>query len=247
MASKTLKLGDIVFKNKTTAEKEIKNLLHSVKVKEDEYVELDKNMFCVLRDVLAMHPRIEEKIPNFPSELEKIVIGNTFGCNHFCYVLNGSPPEPFSYKKCFAAKSSYHKTCVIGALRALVIEQGKEYKKKYINGKDTAQCELSGLIFPSSDMVVDHYIPFVDIFKNFCKKYNINIQDIEIEYKDNCFNTINTIADERIRQLFYDYHKENAKFCVINKELNSLLSDMKKEGPVFEYAVKSFIKKHVFA
>ena len=246
MANKTLKLGDIVFKNKTTAENEIKNLLHSVKIKEDEYVELDKNMFLVMRDVLAMHPRIMEKIPNFPSGLDKIVIKKSYGCNQFCYVLNGSYPEPFSYKKCFAAKSAYHKACVIDALRALVMDQGKEYKKKYING-DTAKCELSGLIFPSSDMVVDHYIPFSDIVKDFCKKHNINIQDIKVRYKDNCCNTINTIFDEQIRKLFYDYHKANARFCVINKELNGLLSDMKKEGPVFEYAIKSFVKKHTCA
>lgn len=242
MASKPLKLGSLNFKTKSAATIYLKKLLNSVALDDGESMCVDIACSSILLDLLAMHPRLHEKIPDFPHSVAGFSIRRFAGGNQFCYILRGGHPEPFSYKKCLMPKQSYHKHCVVDAFRTLVRDDCDKYKRDRLQGAEFGVCEISGLTFPSDELVVDHWNPFSSILADFMRERKLGWNDVCISYVDSNDKGINFIVGDIAKQ-FRDWHKAKARLCLIHRDLNSALKDMIKEGPAFEFAVKAFASR----
>lgn len=240
MAVKPLILGGYFFPSKEFARRWTKDLLNSVKPKCGERIELPGNLFAIIRDILGMHPRIHEKIPNFPDGVEKIIIRKMGNGNQYCYVLPGSYPEAFSYTKCLDSQSAYHKRTVNDSFRTIIRDQMEEFKRSKIAPDGYGKCELSGGRFLSKDLVVDHYVPFSHLLNSFMKENKLKYEDIKIDYDAPNFYEHKPLADKQITEKFIEYHRKNAVLCLIHKELNARLRDMVKQGDAFKFAVDAF-------
>jgi len=237
-------IGNHTFKKKSDAQDFVKNLLHSVKLERGETKDLTEEQSAFMCDLLSMHPRLKDKIPDYPLSLEKIIIRHNYGelHNQFCYVLHGKQPEPFSYIKCLGSATNYHINDVLEVLRMAIRPQIYEYKDSQVNdGK--AVCALSGIEFDEEQLHVDHFYPFRKLVDDFLKSRNLTFFDIEIDHHDNG-DGYSTIKDKALLDDFLDYHRKNAKLSLIHKKINIALQDKLKEGEQFEEVIKNFKAKY---
>lgn len=241
---KPITIGNRTFAKKGDAIKFIQDILRSVSLSQGQTASLTDEQLSIAKDVLSMHPRLNEKIPDYPRSLETIVIRRSYGekYNQFCYVLRGREPEPFSYIKCLSDGKNYHVKEVFEALRRAIEPQIIEFRDNHVyNGR--AVCALSGIEFDESDLHVDHRVPFKKIVDMFLEENNLSFNDIEIDHHDND-DKLSTIKDEKLLESFSDFHRKHAELSLIHKKLNLSLSDRLKEGKRYEETLKRFIKEN---
>lgn len=241
---KSYTIGTHTFSKKADAQEYIKNILHSVSLKRGETHDLTEDQSSFMKEVLSMHPRLKNKIPDFPLSLDKIIIRHAEGENYnqFCYVLHGKQPEPFSYLKCLSGSNNYHINDVLETLRMAIQPQIYEYKdSKVHNGK--AVCALSGIEFDETELHVDHYYPFRKLVDDFLKSRKLTFFDIEVDHHDNADGK-NTIKNKALLTDFLKYHKNHAQLSMVHKKINVTLQDKLKEGSRFEEIVQHFKKQY---
>ena len=241
---KMFTIGNKEFSSKKGVEDYCKDLLKT-EIKSDELFYFFKDTELFLLELLKLHPRFSEKIPN-PSLLENIVLRRNKidgKSNQFCYVLKDSKPEPFSYKKCIY-QTNYNRNVILEIFRNLILDQVNKYKVNRCKDVVELQCDLTHIPFPVDELEVDHFVPLSCLIDNFLKEKNINISDIEIDFADNKNSIYNHFKNKSLEKDFQDYHRKNAKLNLIHKKLNAKLSNKPKDGKEFLKIVEEFKKEY---
>lgn len=243
MSKKSLTLGGMTFNRLSDAKDYVKGVLNSVHPEYCEEIDVPKDVYPVIKDMLGRHPRIHSKIKDFPNSLKNIVIRRSlYGRNEFCYVLSDGFIKTFSYLKCLGSESINHRADVTQVFRHLIRPQTRAFKDAFLQNKKRGICSISKLPFPSDDLVVDHFEPFSKLVQAFFKEYKLKYDDIEITYNDTEEEKEKVLKDDALAAKFVEYHKQHAVLCLIHRNLNKKLRDKKKEGPEFDAIVDEFKK-----
>ena len=178
--------------------------------------------FPLLLDTISKHPKSEDKIgvgiDYFYVQKSKWKRGQF---NYMIKRKDGTDTD-FSYLKCLNNNHGKSNEWT-NRFREIVNDQIISYKESKVKD-DFFTCEVSGNKLRENKAHIDHYgkYKFIDIFNNFIKDYNIDLQKVSID-NENTNGSIRIITDEKIRTYFYDYHMRLAKLRIVEDKINCSL------------------------
>lgn len=208
-------LGNNKFRTKKEIVAYVKNILH---INCDGYL-LEGEELEVMKDLIQWHPKYD---PAWGNEFK--IEDNARGSKNFMIKDIDSQWWDFSFYKCIARqnKQQNHRKNVIRTFRETIREQIYEFKdskKCYVDGKVMYTCEIDGKMYDRDSIHVDHKYDsytFRQLHTDFLKLHKLNFEDIQLR-QDRCFIYFH---DDKIKQSWLDFHKNNAILRVINKTSN---------------------------
>lgn len=206
------------FKNKTTLTNYCKFVLNNAEINE----ELSGEWLAVLKEVVFMHERFQEKTKNLEYTVGIRLCTVNPRNRQFYIIRSDGTDTDFSYYK---AIGSYNKqTRIKSALRELVRDQVIEFKDSYFrensDSKGYVICPETNLKIKKKDSHLDHYPKqFDEIVEEWVKINFINSENLEIYPAGDNTNAW-TIKDTEIAKSFMDFHKQTAEYRVVLNKVN---------------------------
>lgn len=221
-----MKIAGKNFKNKTTLTNYCKFVLNNAEL--DSL--LEGEWLAVLRDVVMMHDRFEEKVKglDYSVGVRSCTVNPR---NRQFYILRADGTDTdFSYYKAIGSTSKIRR--IKEALREIIKDQMIDYKDLYFklnsDSKGYVICPETKLKMQRKDSHMDHYPKqFDEILKNWVDNHAIVSDDIEIyPAGDNTNGWL--FKDESIPQSFYQFHESVAEYRVVLNKVNLQRKKSKK-------------------
>ncbi len=211
MAGQPREIGDNAFSSKSTAEEFYRQILNKGSIGRD----LDDGEFRVLMDLLALHPRVTEKIG---VGVTRFSIGTSeYGTRAFLLHREDGSHEDFSYLKCIGGDhkpfSEFSRAC-----RRSVEGRIHEWKASQMDGK-TVRCAVSGEVVTFREAHVDHKPPqtFSVIVKAFTIAGDIDL--LAVRYRRSSIFGVE-LEDTGVADAFDRFHKKMAVLRIVRAAEN---------------------------
>lgn len=215
MKKKAIEIGDKEFATKKDALNHFKTILNSHAFGET----LCKNDLIDILELLETHPQVKEKIG---VGIETVRIAKLkYNTKSFELVRFDGSTEYFSYTKRINAPRTVF-TKFSEACRQTIQEDLRNVKLAYFNRfskKGQVKCQETGELSKYEELSVDHRQPntFSVIVDRFIELKNINLNEVEYVQID---GGPNELADEKLKEEFWRYHKGKANLRLVRKNLN---------------------------
>lgn len=126
--------------------------------------------------------------------------------------------------KIFDSESS-RRNRTLSTMRAMISPQIKSFRKKwYKKAYEFAEarvCPLSGKNLLTTEIAVDHKIPFIKLAEDFAKEQGINFSEVEVIG----WGPKTKFKNPELCKKWKKYHKDNAILQVVDKDANLRASD----------------------
>ena len=211
----SIEIGERKFKSKKEALIYYKTILNSYEFGQ----QLDHNDFSDILALLALHPKVEEKIG---VGIKEVRIGKLkYNTRSFELVRLDDSTEFFSYTKRINAPRT-NLTRFREACRQATNDDLRKVKQAYFDkySKNGAvKCQETGELCTWTELSVDHRQPntFSVIVERFIELNRIDIDKIKYIEID---GGPNEIADKELKENFRQYHKDKANLRIVKKDLN---------------------------
>jgi hypothetical protein len=215
MLSNKYVLGPKRFKKKSDITSYVKHILNTSKTETIIQGEGSE----VLKDLVKWHARYDE---NWGNQFK--TVSNTRNQKNFMIKSKDGQWWDFSYYKCIA-KSTLQKNVkndVIRLFRDSIKYQINEFRNKHILNTEDGErykCSIDGKLYNRFDTHVDHnyeILTFKQLYLTFLKIHNLDFGDIKLKK----VNVDIYFVDNNLKQLWVEYHMNNAKLRIINKVYN---------------------------
>lgn len=213
-----MKVGGKNFKTKTTLTNYCKYILNNA----DVGSVLQGEWLAVLKDVVVMHDRFEEKVKGLD-----YVVGvracNVNPRNRQFYILrcDGTDTD-FSYYKAIGSSSKLRriKEALREAIRGQMIDYKDNYFAQHSDNRGYIVCPETELKMKRKDSHLDHYPrQFEEILKDWTDIHSIKSDDLVIyPAGDNTNGWL--FEDQDILKSFIDFHKDVAEYRVVLNKVN---------------------------
>lgn len=220
-----IKAGGKNFKSKEKLTNYIKFLLINHKT----HTPLAGSEFAVIDDVFKMHEHYYAKTKGMTYEICTTQCDVNPRNNKFYIKREDGAEIDFSYYKALTPHSKLTKLKC--ALRRLVDDQTKSYKKQYFEEvgdyEGKVYCPVTGLKIGFANSNLDHYpTQFDELVFNWLKENKLDYKEIELtDTKDT--NDRGRMKSKKLEESFYKYHLENANYRIVIREVNQQRSKAK--------------------
>lgn len=204
--SKSYKIGENTYPNKTQAQAFISKFLQSQNVGRLS----DENQNMVI-DFFKLHWDYEKKRLN----MDYISIAHSMGHNFFLIIYKDGDTDDFSYKKCFMTDEQRYKYDVDSAFRDEINSQIEAFRA---TAGDV--CDISGETLERKNKHIDHHfdiIPFIKLKNDFIEINSIDANKIKLKKKSPWVY----FEDTTLSKLWQDYHSKHAILRVVHKKYNT--------------------------
>lgn len=205
-------MGDFQFPTKKEAQEIAKQILNEAELN----VPLEGDEFHFVRELAGRHPEIGDR----KNQIEAIWVsdghhGKFRKSRAFYYVMEDGNGEQdhFSIYVAFDGKAQNIYSRNNEASRNEVHDQVIRYRDEHFAGYDRAPSELGGEMMSKDECQVDHVTPFNELFKAWCKDYDIDIFHDDLAVKA----TMPQFKNRYQARKWSNYHQENAKLRCITK------------------------------
>lgn len=173
----------------------------------------------IIRDLLALHPRVDEKVG---CGIDYIYVGSSPNGNNRCFYIkriDGTSTD-FGTSKCLHGDRL--EALFKSACRVAVEEQIERFRKDFYSSQ-----EGKNLIAAGELIHIDHSSPTFDhLVGRFYESLGIPLQDIKFNGLSSDNESKVTFVDSSISERFAEFHLKNAKLRGVTKRYN--LSDNKR-------------------
>lgn len=175
----------------------------------------------VIKDVLKMHPRYEDKVGDKGYTILVDVCPVNPRNNIFQVLFDDKTMIDFSYHK--AIKGYSPETKLKETLRASIRGFHERYRENYIIEKSRdgyLTCEETGLKIRPKEMHLDHYpLQFEELVANWMKANNLKMSDIKINPPEG-YGFTWVFEDSGLLDSFVKYHNSNVKYRGVKNTIN---------------------------
>lgn len=213
-----MKVGGKNFKNKTTLTNYCKFILNNA----DNKSILEGDWLDVMKDVVVMHERFEEKTKN----LDYTVGVRTCSVNprnrQFYILRSDGTDTDFSYYKAIGSSSKVGR--IKTALRESVREQMIDFKDAYFKENEDSKgyvvCSETNLKMKRKDSHMDHYPKqFDEILQEWVTDNNVNSDELEIYPAGDNTNAW-IFKDQSLLESFVNFHESVAEYRMVLNKVN---------------------------
>lgn len=204
--------GDKGFTSQKQIHESMRNYLDNHKQK--DIIDFSNDLW--IYKLFENHPNASEKLNN----MKHIMIGLDPYYKNKCFyvVYNNDTKNDISFKKCIYVENTY--SMITKALRDDILYQISEYRGDIFKNNKSIKCEETGKeLYNDHKTHIDHNYrikTFIQIINDFCKENNINVREIKTLSK----GILRTIKENKIRELWQVYHKNNAVLRAIDCDNN---------------------------
>lgn len=213
-----MKVGNKNFKTKTTLTNYCKFILNNADVNSI----LEGECLDVLKDVVVMHDRFEEKVKGLDYTVGVRACTVNPRNRQFYILRSDGTDTDFSYYKAIGSSSKLRR--IKEALRESIREQMITYKDSYFelhsDSKGYVVCPETELKMKRKDSHLDHYPrQFEEILKDWADTYSIKSDDLVIyPAGDNTNGWL--FEDQNILKSFVEFHEDAAEYRVVLNKVN---------------------------
>lgn len=209
-----------IFKTKKNAEDFIRAILYKYPLGEPLIGE-DLAFICCLID---LHPDKDTKIGVGVDSITVEPDAEFNKTRHFSIIRTNRTIVDFSFKKCLSPNLNEPIKLFRSCARRVIADQCLSFRNEFFfknqNSDGYVSCALTGVLINKNNSHIDHIPPdtFDKIILDFINISNINVGDIKFIESENGIGRV--FADSRLKDDFYRYHKNVAKFRIVSPVAN---------------------------
>jgi hypothetical protein len=221
-----IEIGDKIFKTKKEATDFIRGILYGNLLN----MPLSDDGLVFVCDLLEKHPDKNEKIGVGVKSIITEEDANFHTTRHFSIIRNDNTKIDFSFNKCLTPNLNDPLKLFHSSARRAIADQILVVKdilfQKNMDADGNILCALTGEMIDKKSCHVDHIPPktFDKIVSDFIDENKIDVS--MLKYKEACDGIGREFEDDKIKQLFSDYHEKVAKLRIVSVKAN--LSQKKK-------------------
>ena len=209
---KIVTIGTEVFTTQTAAEKHIRCLIQNLGIC-SSVKDANKKSYETIYELCKRHPDSTNKMKDIADfKIVKNKLNSKAYELHICRI-DGSTTD-ISWKVCITGRAKTYKNDLFSAFRVSISDQIQEFRLM----NDTLKCVLCNK--KNIKTHVDHVIHFQKIVEDFLQVYNGSYSKSFDTIDDNTNRCCFTQADTDIKQMFQEYHKNNASLRILCEECN---------------------------